>query len=85
MRILFYETKSYDKESFENTLRSCPDIAIEYVKSDLDPRTTYIISASCVFPVIHRKPWQNMPWLWPLPATAVCIRHILKYAKMISA
>ena len=52
MRILFYETKSYDKESFENTLRSCPDIAIEYVKSDLDPRTAALaegFDAVCAF------------------------------------
>ena len=39
MKILFYDTKNYDKESFNNTLKSFPEIEIEYTKSDLDPRT----------------------------------------------
>ena len=52
MRILFYETKSYDKESFENTLRAYSDIAIEYVKSELDARTAALaegFDAVCAF------------------------------------
>ncbi|MBE5884230.1 MAG: 2-hydroxyacid dehydrogenase [Lachnospiraceae bacterium] len=39
MRILFYDTKSYDKESFDETKKLFPDTEIEYIKSDLDPRT----------------------------------------------
>ena len=39
MKILFYDTKSYDKDSFQETLKDFPDIEIEYTKSDLDPRT----------------------------------------------
>jgi len=39
MKLLFYDTKSYDKESFEATRGSFPQITIEYTKSDLDPRT----------------------------------------------
>ena len=39
MKILFYDTKSYDKESFEATLKKYPGIQIDYIRSDLDPRT----------------------------------------------
>lgn len=43
MKILFYDTKSYDRDSFEATLKNNKDrfenITIEYTKSDLDPRT----------------------------------------------
>ena len=39
MKILFYDTKSYDKESFQDTLKDYQGITIEYTKSDLDPRT----------------------------------------------
>lgn len=39
MKILFYDTKSYDKDSFQEALKDYPDITVEYTKSDLDPRT----------------------------------------------
>ncbi len=39
MKILFYDTKSYDKDSFQETLKDFPGTEIEYTKSDLDPRT----------------------------------------------
>lgn len=42
MKILFYDTKNYDRKSFDLALQSHPefsDIEIEYLKSDLDPRT----------------------------------------------
>lgn len=39
MKILFYDTKSYDRDSFQETLKDFPDMEIEYTKSDLDPRT----------------------------------------------
>ena len=43
MKILFYDTKNYDRDSFETTLKNNQDrfgnITIEYTKSDLDPRT----------------------------------------------
>ncbi len=39
MRILFYDTKNYDKNSFDQIKIDYPDIRIEYTKSDLDPRT----------------------------------------------
>ena len=33
MKILFYDTKSYDKESFDAALSRFPEIEIEYIKS----------------------------------------------------
>lgn len=39
MKILFYDAKSYDKESFQDALNMFPDIQVEYTKSDLDPLT----------------------------------------------
>ena len=39
MKILFYDTKSYDRDSFQQVLKEYPDLVIEYTKSDLDPRT----------------------------------------------
>lgn len=39
MKILFYDTKSYDRDSFESTRINYPEIEIEYLKSDLEPRT----------------------------------------------
>lgn len=43
MKILFYDTKNYDRDSFETTLKNNQDrfgnVMIEYTKSDLDPRT----------------------------------------------
>lgn len=52
MRILFYDTKSYDKHSFDATLKNFPQIEIEYTKSDLDPRTAALakgFDAVCAF------------------------------------
>lgn len=39
MKILFYDTKSYDRDSFESARINYPEIEIEYLKSDLEPRT----------------------------------------------
>lgn len=52
MKILFYDTKSYDWDSFEETRRRFPNIEIEYTKSDLDPRTAALaegFDAVCAF------------------------------------
>ncbi len=52
MKILFYDTKSYDKDSFQESLKNFPNIAIEYTKSDLDPRTAALsegFDAVCAF------------------------------------
>ena len=39
MKILFYDTKNYDRESFDAIVKRYPEISIEYTRSDLDPRT----------------------------------------------
>jgi len=39
MRIIFYDSKSYDKQSFDKALRYFSDISIEYMVADLDART----------------------------------------------
>lgn len=52
MRILFYDAKTYDKESFQSSLVNFPGIEIEYIKSDLDPRTAALaegFDAVCAF------------------------------------
>lgn len=59
MRILFYDTKSYDQKSFEAALagyqplkESGTELEIEYLKSDLDPRTAALaegFDAVCAF------------------------------------
>ena len=52
MKILFYDTKSYDKESFQDTLKDYQGITIGYTKSDLDPRTAALaegFDAVCAF------------------------------------
>lgn len=52
MKILFYDTKSYDYDSFQSTLTDFPEITIEYIKSDLDPRTAALadgFDAVCAF------------------------------------
>lgn len=52
MKILFYDTKNYDRRSFDATLQKFPGIEIEYIKSDLDPRTATMaegFDAVCAF------------------------------------
>lgn len=52
MKILFYDTKSYDKQSFQDALADFENITIEYTKSDLDPRTAALaegFDAVCAF------------------------------------
>lgn len=52
MRILFYDTKKYDQESFDAALASFPSIKLEYTKSDLEPRTAALaegFDAVCAF------------------------------------
>jgi len=39
MKLLFYDTKSYDRKSFERELQDYPDIEIEFLNADLGPRT----------------------------------------------
>lgn len=52
MKILFYDTKSYDKASFEKALPSHTDVTIEYLKADLIPQTAPLakgFDAVCAF------------------------------------
>lgn len=52
MKILFYDTKSYDRDSFQDTLKDFTGVEIEYTKSDLDPRTAALaegFDAVCAF------------------------------------
>ncbi|MBR1930299.1 MAG: 2-hydroxyacid dehydrogenase [Lachnospiraceae bacterium] len=59
MKILFYDTKNYDSSSFDAILPNFADksadgkpITIEYIKSDLDPRTAALaegFDAVCAF------------------------------------
>lgn len=52
MKILFYDTKSYDQKTFEAALDDFPEVEIEYLKSDLDPRTAALaegFDAVCAF------------------------------------
>ena len=52
MKILFYDTKNYDRESFDAIVKRYPEISIEYTRSDLDPRTAALaegFDAVCAF------------------------------------
>lgn len=52
LRILFYDTKSYDRDSFEEKKEQYPDIQIEYLKSELTPNTARLAKgydAVCAF------------------------------------
>lgn len=52
MKIVFYDTKPYDKESFEKSLKSYPDITIEFEEADLNERTAMLAKgadAVCAF------------------------------------
>ena len=52
MNILFYDTKTYDQDSFTDTLKDFPNITMEFTKSDLDPRTAALaegFDAVCAF------------------------------------
>ena len=51
-KILFYDTKNYDKDSFEKRKGDYPDIKIDYVKSELLPNTAKLAEgydAVCAF------------------------------------
>ncbi|MDR2043823.1 MAG: 2-hydroxyacid dehydrogenase [Clostridium sp.] len=52
MKILFYDTKSYDKLSFQKGLPDFPQIEIDYLEPDLGPRTAALakgFDAVCAF------------------------------------
>lgn len=39
MKILFYDTKKYDRDSFEKILPEYSDLEVEFLEADLSPRT----------------------------------------------
>ena len=52
MKILFYDTKSYDRESFEKKIVDYPELKIDYLKSELTPGTARLAAgyeAVCAF------------------------------------
>ena len=52
MKILYFDTKSYDKESFDKQAANYPGIEIEYLKTDLAPKTAPLAKgydAVCAF------------------------------------
>ena len=52
MKIMFYDTKPYDKESFERVLPSYPEVEMQFIKPDLDKRTAALaegFDAVCAF------------------------------------
>lgn len=52
LKILFYDTKSYDRDSFEEKRKLYPEIQIEYLKSELAPNTARLAKgydAVCAF------------------------------------
>lgn len=52
MKILFYDTMPYDKESFDAVLNKYPDISIDYLKTDISNHTVNLAAgydAVCLF------------------------------------
>ncbi len=52
MKILFYDAQPYDIESFDRILPQYPNISIDYLKTDLSPRTAALAKgydAVCLF------------------------------------
>ena len=44
MKILFYDTQNYDRESFDRTKEQFPEIEVEYLKTGLAARTASPVS-----------------------------------------
>ena len=49
MRILFYDTKPYDRESFERVASQYKDITVEYLKTDISEKT---VSLACGYDAV---------------------------------
>ena len=52
MKILFYDTKVYDKETFNLALPDFPEITVDYLKTDISPKTAALAKgydAICAF------------------------------------
>lgn len=52
MKILFYDTKPYDKATFDHQLENYPGITVDYLKTDISPKTAPLAKgydAVCAF------------------------------------
>ena len=52
MKILFYDTNQYDRDSFDEILPKYPNITIDYLKTDISKRTANLskgYDAVCLF------------------------------------
>lgn len=52
MKILFYDAKQYDKDSFNKALKAYPDVKIDYIEADVNEKTAAIAkgyNAICAF------------------------------------
>ena len=52
MKILFYDAKQYDIESFNKQLKDYPEITVDYIETDINERTAYLADgydAVCAF------------------------------------
>ncbi len=52
MKILFYDTKPYDRESFEKMMPNYKNITVDFLKTDISHRTVFLAKgydAVCVF------------------------------------
>ena len=52
MKILFYDTKPYDEESFRRVLPDFPELTVDFLKTDISPRTVSLArgyDAVCLF------------------------------------
>ena len=52
MKILFYDTNPYDRESFDSVINKYKNIEIEYLKTDISPKTARLskgYDAVCLF------------------------------------
>ena len=41
MKILFYDAKQYDIESFNKQLKDYPEITVDYIETDINENTTF--------------------------------------------
>lgn len=46
MKVLFYSAKIYDKKSFDNAKDAFPEIEIEYIEHELEPRTAALVNTT---------------------------------------
>ena len=52
MKILFYDTKPYDRQAFDAVIKDFGDIEIDYMKTDISPKTARLAAgydAVCLF------------------------------------